>query len=175
MKIMIYLEPEFELQRRQGDAQYAQMYTNVGVYYAPETILRGEVFDGAGAVKNLESWLIENHGFQPQYSVSELDEKNFWRMFDARLYEHCRRKYGVVGVRISHIACEMILQTIYKLDNLLPLTRPFKGMMAQLIWYQSRPKLMMGGPVDVIPASPKRLRRSRFPRAEPRPAREREC
>lgn len=100
-KTMIYPEPGFELHRRQGDTNYAQMYTDVGVYYAPGPVLRGEVFDGVEAVRNLETWLIENHGFQPQYAVSELDEKKFWRMFDAGLYENCRQKYGAVGTFMS--------------------------------------------------------------------------
>uniref|UniRef100_A0A7N0UKI4 Delta(24)-sterol reductase n=1 Tax=Kalanchoe fedtschenkoi TaxID=63787 RepID=A0A7N0UKI4_KALFE len=81
--------------------QYAQMYTDIGVYYAPGPVLRGEVFDGAGAVRKLETWLIENHGFQPQYAVSELDERKFWRMFDAELYEQVRKKYGAVGTFMS--------------------------------------------------------------------------
>ncbi|KAK1320883.1 Delta(24)-sterol reductase [Acorus calamus] len=46
----------------------------------------------------MEEWMIQNHGFQPQYSVFELTEKNFWRMFDADLYEYCRKKYGEVAV-----------------------------------------------------------------------------
>lgn len=101
VKTMVYPEPGFELHRRQGDAPYAQMYTDVGVYYAPGPILRGEVFDGIEAVRKLENWLIENHGFQPQYAVSELTEKNFWRMFDGGLYEHCRRKYRAIGTFMS--------------------------------------------------------------------------
>ena len=77
------------------------MYTDIGVYYTPASVFRGEVFDGVDAVSRLESWLIENHGFQPQYAVSELDEKKFWRMFDAGLYEQCRNKYGAVGTFMS--------------------------------------------------------------------------
>ncbi|KAH7839586.1 hypothetical protein Vadar_006029 [Vaccinium darrowii] len=100
-KTMVYPEAGFELHRRQGDTHYAQMYTDVGVYYTPGPVLRGEVFDGVEAVRNLETWLIENHGYQPQYAVSELDEKKFWRMFDAGLYENCRKKYGAVGTFMS--------------------------------------------------------------------------
>ncbi|KAL8137970.1 hypothetical protein V2J09_003971 [Rumex salicifolius] len=100
-KTMVFPEPGFDLHRRQGDSPYAQMYTDVGVYYAPGPVLRGEVYDGAEAVRKLESWLIENHGFQPQYAVSELNEKDFWKMFDAGLYEKCRRKYGAVGTFMS--------------------------------------------------------------------------
>uniref|UniRef100_A0A803LSH8 Delta(24)-sterol reductase n=1 Tax=Chenopodium quinoa TaxID=63459 RepID=A0A803LSH8_CHEQI len=101
VKTMIYPEPGFEQHKRQGDTSYAQMFTDVGVYYAPGPILRGEVFDGAEAVRKLEKWLIENHGFQPQYTVSELNEKDFWRMFDASLYEKARRKYGAIGTFTS--------------------------------------------------------------------------
>ncbi|KAG8657647.1 delta(24)-sterol reductase [Manihot esculenta] len=101
VKTMVYPEPGFEHQLRQGDTPYAQMYTDVGVYYTPACIFRGEEFDGAEAVRRMENWLIENHGFQPQYAVSELTEKNFWRMFDAGLYEQCRRRYGAVGTFMS--------------------------------------------------------------------------
>lgn len=101
VKTMIYPEPGFEQHRRQGDTHYAQMYTDIGVYYAPGPVLRGEVFDGVEAVRRLENWLIENHGFQPQYAVSELNEKNFWRMFDAELYEQARKKYLAVGTFMS--------------------------------------------------------------------------
>ncbi|XP_042434683.1 delta(24)-sterol reductase-like [Zingiber officinale] len=97
VRTMVYPEPGFDHHHRQGDTSYAQMFTDIGLYYAPGPVLRGEEFDGAQAVRNLEQWLIQNHGFQPQYSVSELTEKNFWRMFDGSHYEHCRQKYGAVG------------------------------------------------------------------------------
>ncbi|GMI87513.1 ENHANCED VERY-LOW-FLUENCE RESPONSES 1, DIMINUTIA, DIMINUTO 1, CABBAGE 1, DWARF 1 [Hibiscus trionum] len=100
-KTMVYPEPGFEHHHRQGDTHYAQMFTDVGVYYAPGPVLRGEVFDGAEAVRKMEQWLIENHSFQPQYAVSELNEKDFWKMFDADLYEHVRKKYGAVGTFMS--------------------------------------------------------------------------
>ncbi|KAK8567441.1 hypothetical protein V6N13_105406 [Hibiscus sabdariffa] len=101
VKTMVYPEPGFEHHHRQGDTHYAQMFTDVGVYYAPGPVLRGEVFDGAEAVRKLEKWLIENHSFQPQYAVSELNEKDFWKMFDADLYEHVRKKYRAVGTFMS--------------------------------------------------------------------------
>ncbi|KAL8112542.1 hypothetical protein AgCh_020022 [Apium graveolens] len=47
---------------------------------------------GQPAVRRLESWLIENHGLRPQYAVSELNEKSFWKMLDVGLYDQCRRK-----------------------------------------------------------------------------------
>lgn len=101
VKTMIYPEPGFEHHQRQGDTSYAQMFTDVGVYYTPACIFRGEEFDGAESVKRLEQWLIENHSYQPQYAVTELNEKDFWRMFDASHYEHCRQKYGAVGTFMS--------------------------------------------------------------------------
>ncbi|XP_008797923.2 delta(24)-sterol reductase-like [Phoenix dactylifera] len=97
VKTMVYPEPGFEQNQKQGDTSYAQMFADVGVYYAPGPVLRGEVFDGAEAVGRLEEWLIRNHGFQPQYSVSELTEQNFWRMFDRSLYDQCRKKYKALG------------------------------------------------------------------------------
>ncbi|KAH0872418.1 hypothetical protein HID58_069780 [Brassica napus] len=101
VKSMISPEPGFEYEMRQGDTEDAQMYTDVGVYYAPGPVLRGEVFDGVEAVRKMEQWLIENHGYQPQYAVSELDERSFWRMLDADLYEHCRRKNKAIGTFMS--------------------------------------------------------------------------
>nr|AXG64145.1 sterol 24-isomerase [Alkekengi officinarum] len=97
VKPMIYPEPGFEAHKRQGDTKYAQMYTDVGVYYAPGAVLRGEPYDGAKKCHDVELFLIENHGFQPQYAVTELSEKNFWRMFDATLYQQCRKKYKAIG------------------------------------------------------------------------------
>ncbi|KAI3787323.1 hypothetical protein L1987_41714 [Smallanthus sonchifolius] len=96
-KTMVYPEPGFEQHCRRGDTTYAQMYTDIGLYYSPGPVLRGEAFDGSGAVSRMEHWLIENHGFETLYAVSELSEKDFWRMFDGELYEKCRRKYGAVG------------------------------------------------------------------------------
>ncbi|KAK2635783.1 hypothetical protein Ddye_030575 [Dipteronia dyeriana] len=100
-KTMVYPEPGFEHHRRQGDTHYAQMFTDIGVYYSPGPVLRGEVFDGSDAVRKMEQWLIENHSYQPQYAVSELNEKSFWRMFDGELYEKCRRRYKAVGTFMS--------------------------------------------------------------------------
>ncbi|KAK6921446.1 hypothetical protein RJ641_011953 [Dillenia turbinata] len=72
---MVYPEHSFEHAHRQGQTPYAQMYTDVGVYYAPGPVLRREVFDGSEAVRRMENWLIENHGFQPQYAKSKKGRK----------------------------------------------------------------------------------------------------
>ncbi|CAN6273865.1 unnamed protein product [Urochloa humidicola] len=102
VKTMVHPEAGFEQHQRKGDTSYAQMFTDVGFYYAPGAALRGEEFNGAEAVRKLEQWLIANHGYQAQYAVSELSEKDFWRMFDASHYEHCRRKYSAVGTFMSN-------------------------------------------------------------------------
>lgn len=57
VKTMVRPEPGFEQHRRKGDTSYAQMFTDVGFYYAPATVLRGEDFDGAQAVHRLEPCL----------------------------------------------------------------------------------------------------------------------
>eukprot|EP00897_Mesotaenium_endlicherianum_P009031 jgi/Mesen1/8156/ME000438S07260 len=101
VKTQIFPEPGYEQHRRPGDTDYAQMYTDVGIYYAPGAVLRGEEFDGSAAVAQLEDWMIQNHSFQPQYAVSELSERDFWRMFDRELYFKCREKYGAVGTFMS--------------------------------------------------------------------------
>lgn len=101
VKTMIYPEPGFERHRRRGDTHYAQMYTDIGLYYTPNPIFRGEEFDGIEACRRIEQWLLENHGFQALYAVTELNEKDFWRMFDASLYNRVRDKYKAVGTFMS--------------------------------------------------------------------------
>ncbi|PPS06858.1 hypothetical protein GOBAR_AA13785 [Gossypium barbadense] len=95
IKTMVYPEPGFKHHCRQDDTPYARMFTYMG------PVLRGEVFDGAEAVSKMEQWLIKNHSFQQHYAVSELNEKDFWRMFDVDLYEYARKKYGAVGTFMS--------------------------------------------------------------------------
>ncbi len=62
---MLDCEPGFDNQPlEQGDTVDAQMYTDVGIWFTPGHILRGEKFDAAEAGHILEQWLIENHGYQ---------------------------------------------------------------------------------------------------------------
>lgn len=82
---------------RKGDDERAQMYTDVGIWFTPGHILRGEKWDVKAASNCMEQWLIGNHGFQTLYAITELSEEDFWKMFDRRLYEQCREKYGAVG------------------------------------------------------------------------------
>lgn len=81
----------------QGDTQEAQMFTDLGIWFTPGHILRGEKWDAEEASHNLEQWLIQNHGYQTLYAITELNEADFWKMFDKTLYEQCRKKYGATG------------------------------------------------------------------------------
>ena len=45
--------------------------------------------------------MIKTHGFQPQYVVSELNERHFWCMFHASLLNSCREKYRAMGTFTS--------------------------------------------------------------------------
>uniref|UniRef100_A0A7S1XAP7 Delta(24)-sterol reductase n=1 Tax=Compsopogon caeruleus TaxID=31354 RepID=A0A7S1XAP7_9RHOD len=84
--------------RGPGDTADAQMYTDVGIWGVPKPIVRGELYDGAQAQSALEQFLIQHHGYQALYAVTEMSEKDFWTMFDAKLYNEVREKYGSVGV-----------------------------------------------------------------------------
>lgn len=81
----------------QGDTTEAQMFTDLGIWYTPGHILRGEKFDATEASHTLEQWLIENHGYQTLYAITELNETDFWKMFDKELYQKCRHKYDSEG------------------------------------------------------------------------------
>lgn len=79
---------------RQGDTEDAQMFTDVGIWFTPGPILRGEKYDTNAALHKLEQWLIQNHGYQTLYAYTELTESDFWKMFDKTLYDKCRSKYN---------------------------------------------------------------------------------
>lgn len=95
---MLDCEPDYDSGTiAQGDTKEAQMFTDLGIWFTPGHILRGEKFDAAEASNILEQWLIENHGYQTLYAVTELSEVDFWKMFDRTLYEKCRKRYKAVG------------------------------------------------------------------------------
>lgn len=95
---MLDCEPDYDRDSyAQGDTKEAQMFTDVGIWFTPGHILRGEKYDAAVALHKLEQWLIDNHGYQTLYAYTELSEQDFWKMFDKTLYEKCRKKYKAVG------------------------------------------------------------------------------
>lgn len=98
MGTMLDCEKDFdEPPLDQGDTKDAQMFTDLGIWYTPGHILRGEKWNAAEASHKLEQWLIKNHGYQTLYAITELNETDFWKMFDKTLYEHCRKKYDAIG------------------------------------------------------------------------------
>jgi len=78
------------------DRDNSQVYSNIGICCAPAAVQR-DVFNCSEAVKTLEEWVTEHHGFQSHLGVTELSEVNFWRMFNREHYQQCRAKYGAAG------------------------------------------------------------------------------
>ncbi|KAJ7286664.1 hypothetical protein O6H91_Y323100 [Diphasiastrum complanatum] len=91
---MLYCEPNHGNNKYPGDTDYAQMWTDVGIWGVPGPVLRQEVWDGVEATKNMEKWLMDNRGYQCLYAEVEQSEEDFWKMFDATLYIAVRKKYG---------------------------------------------------------------------------------
>ncbi|TDJ09522.1 MAG: FAD-binding oxidoreductase [Deltaproteobacteria bacterium] len=75
----------------------SQMFVDVGIWYAPRAVLRGEPFNVRQATKNFEQYLIENHGYQALYAVTELNREDYNKMFDRTLYDAVRKKYNAIG------------------------------------------------------------------------------
>jgi delta24-sterol reductase len=94
---MLDCEPGYEKNLQPGDTDYAQMWTDVGVWGVPGPVIRKEVWDGNQATRNMEVWLRENKSYQCLYAVVEQTEDEFWKMFDPTLYSQCRKKYGAEG------------------------------------------------------------------------------
>jgi delta24-sterol reductase len=74
-----------------------EMFVDVGAWQVPGFVKRGEPWDGHQAVRNMEAWLREHHGYQCLYAVTEQSESEFWQMFDPTLYEQVRKRYGGAG------------------------------------------------------------------------------
>lgn len=75
-----------------------EMFVDVGAWFVPGPVRRGEPWDGRQAVRNMEKWLREHHGYQCLYAVTEQTREEFWQMFDPTLYREVRKKYGAEGV-----------------------------------------------------------------------------
>ncbi|KAL2650617.1 hypothetical protein R1flu_018745 [Riccia fluitans] len=98
---MLDAEKDYEKNKQPGDTDYAQMWTDVGVWGVPGPVLRQEVWDGVEATKSMERWLRENNSYQCLYAVVEQTEEEFWQMFDPTLYTAMRKKYGAEGAFMS--------------------------------------------------------------------------
>jgi Delta24-sterol reductase len=71
-----------------------EMFVDVGVWQVPGYVKRGEPWDGIDAVKQMEAFLREHHGYQCLYAVTEQTREQFWQMFDRTLYDRVRARFG---------------------------------------------------------------------------------
>ncbi|CAM6099707.1 unnamed protein product [Calypogeia fissa] len=105
---MLDCEKDYDKNKQPGDTDYAQMWTDVGIWGVPGPVLRQEVWDGNEATRNMEVWLRKNNSYQCLYAVVEQTEEEFWQMFDPTLYNQVRKKYGAEGAFMS---------VFYKISN----------------------------------------------------------
>jgi delta24-sterol reductase len=75
----------------------AEMFVDIGAWQVPRPVQRKQAWNGRRAVRKLEAWLRENHGYQCLYAVTEQTRAEFWQMFDSTLYDAVRHKYGASG------------------------------------------------------------------------------
>lgn len=71
-----------------------EMFVDVGAWQVPGFVKRKEPWDGRQAVRNLEAWLRAHDSYQCLYAVTEQTREEFWQMFDRKLYDEVRAKYG---------------------------------------------------------------------------------
>lgn len=74
-----------------------EMFVDIGAWQVPGFVKRKEPWSGTRAVRAMEMWLREHHGYQCLYAVTEQTREEFWRMFDKTLYERVRERYGAKG------------------------------------------------------------------------------
>eukprot|EP00899_Mesostigma_viride_P019002 jgi/Mesvir1/27102/Mv20784-RA.1 len=75
-----------------------EMFVDIGAYYAPGRVLRGEPFDGAAATRKFEAFMTKIGGYQCLHAVTELTREEYNAMFDMTLYNQMRKKLGAEGV-----------------------------------------------------------------------------
>ncbi len=90
-------EPQGLLKPDEGVEDY-EMFVDIGAWYAPGPVLRGEAYDSRRAVRTMQDYVIAHRGYQCLYAVTELTREEFRPMFDCRLYDAVRQKYHAHGV-----------------------------------------------------------------------------
>ena len=77
-------------------------YFNLGIYGVPAPITRGrDDFKTIHAVRALEAWVREAHGFQHTYCDSFLTRDEFEEMFDLKPNAALRERYGAAGAFVG--------------------------------------------------------------------------
>ena len=69
------------------------MFVDVGVY----GVAKREKFETVSTTRKVEEFVRKNKGFQMMYADSYMTRDEFEGMFDCRLYEEMRAKYGCQG------------------------------------------------------------------------------
>ncbi len=90
-------EPQGFLKPAEKIADY-EMFVDVGAWYAPGAVLRGEPYDSGRAVRRMQDFAIAHRGYQCLYAVTELTRDEYRQMFDCSLYDRVRQKYKAEGV-----------------------------------------------------------------------------
>lgn len=87
-----------------GDGRKDPLYVDIGAYGTPKK----PGFDGLPALRDLEQFVIENHGYQALYAKTLLSEADFRRMFDHSDYDAlrerlplCTKAFGQIYDKVS--------------------------------------------------------------------------
>lgn len=80
-----------------GSAPY-EMFVDVGAWYVPGAVVRGEPYDARAAVRGMEAFARAHRGVQCLYAITEMTRDEYREMFDCTLYDRVREKYGAQGV-----------------------------------------------------------------------------
>jgi len=78
-----------------------EMYVDIGLYGPAGPAKRGLPFDTVKSLRELESYLRKNGGYQALYATTEMTRSEWEEMFHQDLYKKCRLKYGGQGVFID--------------------------------------------------------------------------
>jgi len=87
-----------------NDGQTDELFVDIGAYGTPMV----KDFDGNAALKNLEEFVLANHGYQALYARTLLSHSDFRKMFDHTSYDLlrqqlplCKEAFGEVYDKIS--------------------------------------------------------------------------
>eukprot|EP00817_Percolomonadidae_sp_ATCC50343_P007963 CAMPEP_0117426104 /NCGR_PEP_ID=MMETSP0758-20121206/6271_1 /TAXON_ID=63605 /ORGANISM="Percolomonas cosmopolitus, Strain AE-1 (ATCC 50343)" /LENGTH=142 /DNA_ID=CAMNT_0005211045 /DNA_START=595 /DNA_END=1019 /DNA_ORIENTATION=+ len=70
-----------------------EMYVDLGFWFAPGKVLRGEEFDAVKQTKLFEKYLRENRCFQSEYADVYQSMEEWEKMWNIEEWEKARRKY----------------------------------------------------------------------------------
>jgi len=87
-----------------GDGRKDPLYVDIGAYGTPKK----PGFDGLPALRDLEQFVIDHHGYQALYAKTLLSEVDFRRMFDHSAYDrlretlpYCKQAFGEIYDKVS--------------------------------------------------------------------------